>query len=166
MRKILVLTGVVFVILLSSSCKRCSGDFPNRHSGLCWSNSSPNHMVYKKATAYCKNLGGRLPTISELRTLIQNCPATETGGSCGLTDSCLSSSCWLSGVSDDDWRNSPCRGCPSYSSGKYSVFGDAGWFWSSLVPSGYAEGAWGVNFGYARVGNFSRNDRNDVRCVR
>ena len=55
---------------------------------LQWSNRSPEKMNWPKAIDYCRNLneGGysnwRLPDIDELRTLIKNCPKTETGGEC------------------------------------------------------------------------------------
>jgi uncharacterized protein (TIGR02145 family) len=114
-------------------------------------------MNWDEAVSYCEDLGGRLPTISELRTLIQNCPATETGGECGATDSCLSSDCW----------NGKCDGCENDTSGKYSVFGDTSWFWSSSEQSSSSDFAWVVHFYNGNVRNGYKNDDfYDVRCVR
>ena len=122
-----------------------------------WSDASSDYMTWDEAITYCENLGGRLPTISELRTLIQNCQGTETGGECGVTDSCLSSAvCW----------NVPCGGCEYDESGKYSVFGDTYWFWSSSVRSGYADSAWGVHFYSGGVLNYGKNSGINVRCLR
>ncbi len=66
-------------------------------TGLCW--QDPQRKAYdtsdiglrsKEAIQYCQDLqlGGyddwRLPTIDELRTILDGCPTTETGGSCGV----------------------------------------------------------------------------------
>ena len=130
-------------------------NFPHEHDGLKWSDASNSSRTWDKAVTYCKNMGGRLPTISELRTLIQNCPATQTGGSCGVTDSCLSSDCW-----------NDCGGCEYDESGKYSVFGDADWFWSSSEWSGNADAAWHVNFRLGDVDGDYKDINVNVRCVR
>ncbi|MFO7736362.1 MAG: hypothetical protein R6W70_09150, partial [bacterium] len=108
---------------------------------LCWSDKT-SEMNHSDAISYCEGLGGHLPTISELRTLIQNCPDTETGGACGVTDECLSySNCW----------NDTYGGCSFDDSGKYSVFGDKGRFWSSSVLSDNADIAWYVYFSNGNV---------------
>ena len=133
------------------------GNFPNHNNGDCWSDKAPNTMNHAEAISYCEELGGHLPTISELRTLFQNCSKTETGGSCGVTDSCRSYS---------DCRNDDCTGCDFDISGKYSVFGDTSWFWSSSVRSDDAGFAWSVGFDSGYVGNAPRGNGNDVRCVR
>jgi len=137
----------------------CTGSdkFCHSHDGLDWSDASSGLMTWDDAVTYCENLGGRLPTISELRTLIQNCSATETGGECGVTDSCLS---W-----DDCWNES-CNGCEYDESGKYSVFGDTYWFWSSSVRSDSAVLAWRVRFGNGNVNNSPRGSKRNGRCVR
>jgi hypothetical protein len=132
-------------------------NFPNHNNGDCWSDKAANTMNHADAISYCEGLGGHLPTISELRTLIQNCSKTETGGSCGVTDSCLSYS---------ECRNDDCSGCSYDSSGKYSVFGDTGWFWSSSVLSDYTNDAWYVNFFFGNVSNYYRSSSIFVRCVR
>ncbi|HSW60686.1 MAG TPA: DUF1566 domain-containing protein [bacterium] len=137
----------------------CTGSdkFCHSHDGLNWSDASSDYMTWDEAITYCENLGGRLPTISELRTLIQNCQGTETGGECGVTDSCLSS--------EDCW-NDPCYGCEYDESGKYSVFGDTYWFWSSSERSDDAGRAWHVHFSNGNVGNDYKNYVSYVRCLR
>lgn len=137
----------------------CTGSdkFCHSHDGLDWSDVSSDSMTWDEAATYCENLGGSLPTISELRTLIQNCPATETDGECGVTDSCLSY---------NDCRKDSCSGCGYDESGKYSVFGDKYWFWSSSERSDYAGYAWGVNFEHGFVYSLNKKYEYAARCVR
>ncbi|MDX9804649.1 MAG: DUF1566 domain-containing protein [bacterium] len=134
----------------------CTGEFPNYHKGLCWSEASSSSMDWDNAITYCENLGGRLPAISELRTLIQNCPTTETGGECGVTDSCLSSDCW----------SYSCRGCKNDTSGEYSVFRDTDLFWSSSELSDRKYIACYVSFKAGHVGYVSNSIKYGVRCVK
>ena len=139
-----------------------------------WSSKSSSEMDWDKAVAYCDNLTAcgysdwHLPTISELRTLIQNCSSNEMpDGSCGVIDtgdpstSCLSSDCWTSET---------CSVCKNDSTGKYSKLGDTGYFWSSSVLSDYSFNAWYVDFncgGYVDHGNYIHQISNCyVRCVR
>ena len=144
--------------------------------GLQWSEKSTKKMDWDGAVKYCENLNEdgnndwHLPTISELRTLIQNCPATQTGGECGLTDNCLSVSCF-----DNNTFNNTCVGCDYDSSGKYSKLGDTDWLWSSSVKSDYPSFAWLVGFSDGACGsslkskspfNPNKNYTYSVRCVR
>ena len=133
-------------------------------SGKTWSDESANSMTWQNAKDYCDNLtecgysDWRLPTISELRTLIQNCPATETGGECGVTDSCLSSS---------ECSNNACIGCGYDSSDKYSKLGDRTDLWSSSVTSDYSNDAWFTSFLSGQVYHYSKTQPiSSVRCVR
>ena len=159
MHRNLFLTIIVsFLVFMSVSCggddtEDTANNFPNMHDGLNWSDASSVKMTWNGAVTYCENLGGRLPTISELRTLIQNCPATKTGGECGVTDECLSyEDCW----------NGPCDGCEYDESGKYSVFGTTESLWSSSAWSDSPSITWGVGFSYGVVGNVM----DSVRCVK
>ena len=96
-----------------------------------------------------------MPTISELRTLIQNCSGTVAGGSCGVTDSCLSY---------DDCSNYACGGCEDDDSGYYSKLGDTGWFCSSSITD-FDDFAWLVDFSSGDV-NGRIKVFCHVRCVR
>lgn len=128
-----------------------------------WSKKSRNGMKWSEAVDYCKNLSEnaysdwRLPTISELRTLIENCPETETGGKCAVTDSCLDG--W-------DCRNAPCKGCYESRDGIYSRFGDTYGLWSSSTDVSYTFGAWFVYFVNGGIANDDKVNTHYVRCVR
>ena len=143
---------------------------------LYWSKRSRNEMNWNAAVKYCQNLneGGysdwRLPTISELRTTINNCPGSQSGGSCKVSDSCLSDNCWSGScycgcISD----------CPySYDNdngGYYSKLGDDDVaLWSSSVRSDNPHYRWYVSFGNGSgsvsVTNYYKSSTHSVRCVR
>jgi hypothetical protein len=139
-------------------------------SGLMWENP-PNAGAedWTDAHSYCwyLDIGGysdwEVPTISELRTLIRGCPETVTGGACGVTDSCLSSSCEDDGVC---WSCSasegPADGCywPDEMQGPCSVY------WSSSTQLDSQTDAWRVLFYNGGVDNQYKDDWNGVRCVR
>mgnify|MGYP001431541361 FL=1 len=161
------LISLMFVLLFMMGS--CGGDdapclesnkFCHSHGGLSWSDASNNSMNWSDAIQYCKNLGGRLPKISELRKLIQNCSATITGGECGITTDCLSFK--------DCWNNSCAECSEKYGgSGKYSVFGDNYWFWSSSEESENTDVIWCVDFSYGDIVRSGyENPDPYVRCVR
>ena len=141
--------------------------------GNMWSTLSSDTMYWDDAVVYCHNLtecgysDWRLPNINELRTLIKNCPGSQTDGSCAVRDSaCLSSSCW-SGDCRCEYREN--------NGGYYSKLGDDDnvLLWSSSTESD-TDGAWYVNFESAGVGNVNWifHEPNNIledynaRCVR
>ena len=133
---------------------------------LTWSDRSSGKMTWSSAKQYCENLseGGysdwRLPTISELRTTIKNCSGSQSGGSCRVSDSCLSN--------DDCWSKSCYCDGRSNNGGYYSKLGDPDgvWLWSSSTLSDYPDVAWGVGFTLGDVSGYNLSDNYYVRCVR
>ena len=149
---------------LPPECSISSGS-PCRDSAnsLTWSAKSPESMSWQNAVDYCENLteigydDWYLPDINELRTLIQNCPATETGGSCLISDP--------DHLSDSDLSDA-CNGCPEYSGSCHSRLGDTDWLWSYSMPLYLPGLAWRVNFRNGHIGYNSKSDSFYVRCVR
>ncbi len=134
------------------------------YGGLQWSKKAWETMTWDVAKEYCADLeeGGysdwHLPTISELRTIIINCPGSETGGDCRVkAPGCLSESCW---------RASRCS-CDG-SADSYSALGDGKEIalWSSSVQSDDAEHAWYVYFYFGNVYNHYMSSKKFVKCVR
>ena len=148
-------------------------------TGLMWSTKPSNKMTWEDAQTYCNNLtersfaNWRLPTIDDLRTLIQNCNYTETGGDCMITNDC---SVFV------DCHSDLCTSCSEDSSGGLSKLGDTDAFWSSskYVYGGslkfpcficHTGGIWVVNFLRGSVvGSFIETNGEavtlNVRCVR
>jgi len=142
--KYLVFLFSSFIVLFLGCNDKCSGDFPYYYSNLCWSELEDS-TTHGAAKSFCEDIGGRLPTISELRNLILNCPDSETGGSCEVTDECYSENCW---------NESLCCSCEEDLNGKYSVFGDSalGIWASNERPDSICE-HWSINFQNADVGS-------------
>ncbi|MBP5406570.1 DUF1566 domain-containing protein [bacterium] len=150
-------------------CDQTTGkcrDFCYNITGKTWSRKAETKKNWEEALDYCDKLTAcghsdwHLPTISELRTLVQNCPAIETGGKCGVTDDCLSyPECWTEN----------CSMCSS-DSNDYSKIDDFSiCLWSSsVVHDNYTEAAWNIYFfsTFVDLSSASSNLANDVRCVR
>ena len=133
-----------------------------KRKGLQWSNKAPNRMNWDDAVNYCKNLneGGysdwRLPNIDELRTLIQNHPGTQTGGSCPISER-AGKLAWRDRTDECDGKRN---------GGNFSKLGDTEWLWSSSTRSGYTDYAWIVYFFNGSVGSGYKSYSLSVRCVR
>ena len=143
----------------------CGGKDPS--SGLTWSAKAQQAMNWDNAGTYCGNLSEdghtdwRLPTINELRTLIQNCSKNEMpNGSCAVNDpDCLALSCWTSET---------CGSClDSNNKGPYSKFGDTdqSW-WSSSNNTDDTNYAWIVDFYRGSVRRHKKTYDSFARCVR
>ena len=134
--------------------------------GLTW-----EEMTRQEAVDYCKNLKDgdfndwHLPTIYELRTLIQNCPATQKGGSCKIGSH---------GTSYSQWWDNSCKGCSKDNDGGYCKLDPTihECFWSSSVQSDNTNWAWQISYDYAMIlrvkiaGDVSTPPHGNVRCVR
>jgi len=145
-------------------------------TALTWQNGPAVGSIQYDVTdaqLYCSGLswggfgGWRLPTISELRSLIRGCAATEPGGACGVTDGCLELRCLAS-----------CGGCPHsegpapggfYWPSELSGNADNWWYWSdsAVAPNNLVDDAgWTVDFNLGSVSLALIDYNNAVRCVR
>jgi hypothetical protein len=135
--------------------------------GLTW--QEPPESTFRdwdRAIAYCEGLtldgssDWRLPSVSELRTLLRNCPATESGGACGVIDTCLAGSC----ASGD--CTPACDGAAGTCLRDVALTGSCGWTWSASAVDGDSSEAWRVDFETGQVSNFAKTSGIPVRCVR
>jgi Protein of unknown function (DUF1566) len=131
----------------------------------------PSKMSFtlEDAVVYCNylHLDGhydwRLPTISELRSIIRGCHSTELGGMCDVRDDCTAWSCDKDG----------CNGCDDFAGpGSDSAYwppefsGKIDFYQSSLTVEGEWFFVWGVDFRSGRIDVGDAGSKNAVRCVR
>lgn len=150
--------GYQVLIVIAFFVVSCGGDEGSgTNDGLSWGDKLDYKMNWADANAHCISKGKRLPTISELRTLIQNCPGSEIGGRCSVTDDCNSSYCVDFFCSCGDPYDS------SYV-GDHSVLGDNEKLWS--YTTGSSGEYWVVDFSRASFDTDLITDSNFFRCVK
>jgi hypothetical protein len=120
------------------------------------------------ALTFCGQRGWRLPTIGDLRALIRGCPATQTGGLCGVTDSCTAHTCQTG-------ECSICTGKGPAPNGEFwpaELQGHAGYTYSSSLRSDNMQFAWFANFATGRIEALDKGPNGSggmtaqARCVR
>ncbi|HOA14553.1 MAG TPA: DUF1566 domain-containing protein [Myxococcota bacterium] len=141
---------------------------------LCWQDPhSVTGMTFQEANQYCIDLvwnghtNWELPTIFQLRTLIERCDSTDVNGPCqpgAPSVDCLDSDCTTN-----------CFGCaqgggPDTASGgcywPQELDGTCGAHWSATELGDVGGAAWYVNFITAQVGDSALESTMTVRCVR
>ncbi len=141
-------------------------------SGLTWEVEPANKNVnWEEAVSYCEELdlaggGWRLPTISELRSLIRGCETTKLGGSCRVTDECTSQECYEADACKRcGYLDGPAAG------GAYwpdEIAGEIVWYWSVSVEDEDKASAWRISFDNGEIDGNGKEAGSSVnaRCVR
>ena len=145
--------------------------FVDSATGLMWQDPpaslTMNHAV---ASLSCTGLemaghrNWRMPTIGELRSLVQGCEGSRAGGSCRVTGSCLSHElCW----------DSSCACAHLGGPGPGGCYWDAGlsgncghWFWSASAQEDETGSYWLLNYGSGQVNQGLESHNFRLRCVR
>lgn len=143
-------------------------------SGLMWQvDPGEDEFEWEMIFDHCESLalGGyddwRVPTISELRSLIRGCPDSQPDGACGVTDYCTNVSCWNWDCSTCYWFEGPgANGCYW----PIQIKGSCQFYWSSTeAVKNKTEDqtySWMVAFHAAGIDYMETYIRNSVRCVR
>ena len=167
---------LVFILFTAISCNDDDGDSTDSdndttpelpagtwidyNTGLMWQkeivdNCYGLYYTWDLAVGYCDSLelagftDWRLPTISELRSLVRGCEVTMTGGACGVTDECT----------DSDCRNDACIGCDlKAEDDKYYWPGElegeeetANFYWSATELADSDPFVWTLGFEIAHI---------------
>jgi len=149
-------------------------------SGLMWQVDPPeSEFVWSEANTYCQNLSlagfddWRLPTISELRSIIRGCNGTSLVGECGVFDNCPNyETCY----------NNSCHGCEELIGSNHGFYlpqelenpcedwygtcdlHHVGEVFSSTACENQEDLFWTVHFAYGLISlDF---EKAQVRCVR
>jgi hypothetical protein len=106
-----------------------------------------------------------VPTISELRSLVRGCPSIVTGGTCGVTDTCLGTAC---NTACDICENGAGPG-PGQCYWPVGINGPCSLYWSSSVYFDSDRSSYRyryIGFSDGNLWSCDPSDANYVRCVR
>jgi hypothetical protein len=127
--------------------------FCRHEGGLAWTEKSAE-LDHAAAAAHCQSLGGRLPTIDELRPLFVGCDVCLPAGPCKVSEACASTSC----------ETTTCQnGCGD---GGHCVFGGDEPFWSSTLVSDAPTKAFVAVYRYGSIRSYDRTWKLPAFCVK
>ena len=137
---------------------------------LYWENpASGVALTLEGAIQYCEDLeldhgGWHLPTIDELRSLVEGCPATDKMGDCNVSESdCLGVACKNAACDDCDLKAGWGDVATYWSD---TLAGECCKYWSSTLVAQPANDAWFVNFNTGQVFYQVVGVELRVRCVK
>ncbi|HSW59987.1 MAG TPA: DUF1566 domain-containing protein [bacterium] len=143
------------------SCSKGDSDIADKIEG--WSELSPEPLWYFESVMYCENLeeGGftnwRLPRISELRSLVKDCPELEPGGKCEISSESLSGECH---------NNCSCYEINNDQNKSYSKIGDVIPLWSFSFDPENTYNVWFIDFENGYLDQMEKDQKLKFRCVR
>jgi predicted lipoprotein with Yx(FWY)xxD motif len=116
-------------------------------SGSKWFSPTDKSVTWKEAKELCKDNGGRLPTIEELKEVVTDCGGTVTKD-------------WESNIADKNKANERYQSCYKEKGFKSS------YYWSSSTIKGNEYYVWIVAFDNGNVNGSTKDYSSYVRCVR
>ena len=149
------------------TCTEVDGDAVchDAASDLTWErDSGDTGRAWQDSIDFCDGLDlagvddWRIPTISELRTIVRDCPGTESDGDCGVTDECAGYTC----------HDDACDACKSgFCHWDTALLGECDVsHWSGTGVSDSDTTAWFVGFYNGGLVNDQKDHESYVRCVR
>jgi len=103
MPKHLLFLAVIFLLVACEDSVKRGPRLWISYGGLEWSKQREGWLNWYEAKEYCASIGGRLPTVDEIKTLFPYCKKIQKNGSCQLSDpECLTFDCWEPGCSCDE----------------------------------------------------------------
>ena len=147
-----------FVIVAAETAAPAQAPKPAKQ--LQWSKKPRFFTTWTAANEYCGNLDEdghkdwRIPTIDELRSIVEKCPETAPGGKCAISER-------NGKLRIDDYNKQDCRGCRR---GRIDLPGN-GWFWSSSQRPD-TDHYWVISFKNTRISEAKMNTPYNVYCVR
>ena len=167
---VVVVGGLLYVAI------RERGVWKDAQRDLTWQvQPTGGELTWQDAKSHCEglSLGGfsdwRLPTITDLRSLIRGCPNTELGSDCFVNNSCLNKEQCLTPDCDGCIENGGSGKDGTYLPTRLST-GEARWFWSSSPVTSVSGGAlglmWEISASNGYIGSQRPENVASVRCVR
>jgi len=160
----------------SEDCTVHSDIFLDPLTGLMWQIEPSNDIrMWQESVDYCDQLDlaghtdWRMPSISELRSIVRGCYRTVPDGTCGVTDECHDLACYQADSCDScgpEWGpdEDGCYWWPELASAQNPSWKCFDFWSSSEFDSG--QRAWFINFNTGAIEHELKRDQQLVRCVR